>query len=254
LAALDELLNPRTLEGPLTPLEKPAHVERWAPQFGQKATPGRRGRPGAAGGGGAVAVGGAVVAVGLLAATGWWYTRPPGTPVAAATPAGSAASPAPGPTSTVAPTAAAPTTIAAGPTTLVSVPVTIPPTLAPSPVAALPPPPAGARDPRRLLEDGSYPEAARAFASKVRAAGRGGASIQLLIACSTDTIQKAVQSGAGEDLLIVPVNYHGRDCYRLLWGLYPSSDRASSALRSLPEYFRKGGASPKVIAASEIVP
>ena len=66
--------------------------------------------------------------------------------------------------------------------------------------------------------------------------------------------QKAATNAGGPELFIVPVSFKGRDCYRLCWGLYPSEGAAESALRTLPAYFREGGAKPRVIASREILP
>ncbi len=256
LAALDELLNPKGLEGPLAPLEKPAgKPDRWAPQFrgARGPTPGRRSgtdarRP--------VAIGAAAVIVLGLGAAGWYFTRQRPAVPAARPPSPSTAVATTLATAPAAPISTAPAATKGGPATS---PVGAAPPTAPgarpaaTPPTARPAAPAPA-DAHELLRSGRFPEAARGFTSTVEAAGRGAASIQLLVACSTDTIQKAVDAVPGNELLIVPVNYKGRDCYRMLWGLYPSPDRATTALRSLPEYFRQGGASPRVIAASEIVP
>jgi septal ring-binding cell division protein DamX len=122
-------------------------------------------------------------------------------------------------------------------------------------VAATPKPaPPAAADGHALLRTGNYPAAAKAFVSSTRAAGKSAAVIQLLIACSTETVQKAVDSGAASELVILPVNFKGRDCYRLVWGVYPSSARATAALRNVPDYFLSGGAAPKVLGASEVIP
>jgi septal ring-binding cell division protein DamX len=125
------------------------------------------------------------------------------------------------------------------------------PAPAPSPRAAAA---TGPTDPRALLRSGSYPEAARAFASSTRAAGKAAAVIQLLVACSTETVQKAVDNASGPELFILPVHYKGRDCYRLCWGVYASEARATAALRGVPEYFRNGGATAKVLGAAEVLP
>jgi septal ring-binding cell division protein DamX len=109
-------------------------------------------------------------------------------------------------------------------------------------------------DARALLRGGRYPEAARAFVSSARAAGKGAAVIQLLVACSTETIQKAVDNASAPEILIFPVNFKGRECYRLCWGLYPSESRASAALRTVPDYFKSGGATPRVLSVSEVAP
>jgi hypothetical protein len=67
-------------------------------------------------------------------------------------------------------------------------------------------------------------------------------------------VQKAVTNVSSPELFIVPVKFQGRDCFRLCWGLYPSAAQAASAARSLPEYFRKGGATPRVMSAAELQP
>jgi septal ring-binding cell division protein DamX len=89
-------------------------------------------------------------------------------------------------------------------------------------------------------------EAAQEFASGLKKSG-AQFSIQILVACSTETIQKANQSVPGDELYILPVTFKGRSCYRLCWGSYPTEEAAAAALRALPEYFRRGGATPKVM-------
>lgn len=282
LAALDELLNARSLEGPLAPLEKPAPTEeRWEPRFGQPA-PGR---------GGArsrrmspLVVGGAAVIVLALAGGAWLYltqasTAPSGaarpSAARAATGAPSAApSPAPGSPATsdasspspgaaaVPPSAAAPSpvapTAAALPSPARTAAASAPPTARPptsAPIAAASDTPGGGLgDARSLLQQGRLDEAARGFVTNIKKASGGSFSIQILVACSGETVQKAVENVPAPELYILPVNYKGRDCYRLCWGLYESQARADSALGSVPDYFRKGGAAPRVVPASGLMP
>jgi hypothetical protein len=273
LAALDSLLNSRTAEGPLTPLEKPALVsDRGAPSFARSGG-GRRESSSRA----PLFLGVAAVLL-VGAAAGWYYfnrmgprTRvasvpspaaPRATPSAAAllppsspdVGSAGAASPAVAATTSAATPPAVPTTTlpaaAATPAPPSPAARTTTPAPAPSPRAAT----AGAADPRALLRSGSYPEAAHAFASSTRAAGKSAAVIQLLVACSTETVQKAVENASGPELFILPVNYKGRDCYRLCWGVYASEARAQAALHGVPEYFRNGGATPKVLGAAEVLP
>ncbi len=78
--------------------------------------------------------------------------------------------------------------------------------------------------------------------------------MQLLVACSEETIQKAVAAVPADELLILPVSYKGRSCYRVCWGLYASEEQAAAAGRSLPEYFRRGGAIPKVSPVASLLP
>ena len=122
----------------------------------------------------------------------------------------------------------------------------------PSPASQARTTPANLAEARTLLQSGNLDAAAQGFAATVKAAPASSASVQILVACSPETVQKAVQNAGSPELFIVPVHYKGRDCYRLCWGLYESASRAASAVPSLPEYFRKG-ATPRVIAASEIV-
>jgi uncharacterized protein DUF4388 len=246
LAALDDLLNPRTAEGPLTPLEKPGGADR--AQY-TRSGGGRRVRSSR----GPMLLGVAAVLLGVAAGAWFYLNRSPGRGgrVAAATsasPTTRATVPPPG-TAVASPTA----TAAGAPSTTGSA---APPTPAPVAAATARPPATSAIPPdaRGLLSAGHYPDAARAFATSARAAGKGAAVIQLFVACSAETVQKAVDNASGTELLILPVSYKGRDCYRLGWGIYPSQARAAAAVRTVPEYFRSGGAAPKVLAVSEALP
>jgi len=267
LAALDELLNSKSLEGPLTPLEKPGS-QAVIPAL-PRSRGGRRSRDSRL-----PALLGLGAFVLLLAAGGWYYfTKMAGGRghVAAATPVPIGPSPAPpttmaaaspvvtGPSMAPAASPSARTAaVSAAPVATLPPPVR-PPATTPTtvPAAATRPAPAvhaAAGDPRGLLRAGSYADAARGFAGTTRAAAKGSTVIQLLVACSTETVQKAVENAGGPELFILPVSLKGRECYRLCWGLYPSEARASQALRTVPEYFRSGGATPKVVAASDVVP
>ena len=61
------------------------------------------------------------------------------------------------------------------------------------------------------------------------------------------TVRKAADAVAQDELYIVPVDFKGRSCYRMGWGLYQEETRAASALRSLPDYFRQPGIVPRVV-------
>jgi len=273
LAALDALLNAKGLEGPLQPLPRPS-PERWSPQFGGRDRPAGGARAAGSSGRARAALIALALAGGVTGAFWYYFVRPqPGAS------ASSAASPAPTatPSAVVAdaspatrdggrpplasPTTAVPMRTAASPSpgspTLRTPP---PPVSTPPPVASPPPrPPAsgnqgGLREARAQLARGQLAEAARGFAAHLRAAPRGTTSVQLLVACSGETVQKAVSSVASPELYIVPVRFQGRDCFRLCWGLYTSPSQAASAARALPDYFRKGGATPRVMTAAELLP
>jgi hypothetical protein len=260
LAALDALLNPSASSiGAARPPERP-RAERWEPQF-RPAMPVRR----PAGRRRGIPVGPLLLGfLGLAgAAAGGYYflvLRPAqAAPVAVgpgATPPSVAA-----PTATTMPAAPSPSlqatlppaTAAAPPSTdpiAPRGPGTPPPTTAPR---AKPTPPAGG-DARGLLRSGAFGDAASSFAEDLRGKTRGLFSVQLLVACSEETIQKAVAAVPADELFILPVNYKGRSCYRVCWGLYASEEQAAAAGRSLPEYFRRGGATPKVSPIASLLP
>ena len=103
-----------------------------------------------------------------------------------------------------------------------------------------------------MLHKGQFAEAAQAFQSNLKE-GKATHSVQILLACSTETIQKAVGNVPGDELFILPIHYKGKDCYRLGWGLYDSEAKAGAGVHGVPEYFRQGGAKPKVVTVAEIL-
>ena len=103
------------------------------------------------------------------------------------------------------------------------------------------------------MRRGSLGPAAQGFAANVKAAASSPFTIQLLVACSTDTVQKALDKVAADDLYILPVNYKGKSCHRICWGLYDNENGADSAIRALPDYFRQNGATPKVVRTATLI-
>ncbi len=84
--------------------------------------------------------------------------------------------------------------------------------------------------------------------------GRGSYTVQLLVACADETVAKASQNVSAQELFIVPVEYKGRSCYRICWGVYENEAGAHAAVKSIPEYFRKGGATPKAVSTASVIP
>jgi hypothetical protein len=285
LAALDALLNPAA--GGKRPSAERPRQEKFEPQFRPPTTPPRR-----AAARSAPSVGSRIplIAAGLagvlLATVAAWYfllrspephpapapattlaavpttTLPPTTlaPSAAPSPAATAAAVAvstPAPVAVATPTPAPPPAPTPRPTAAaVATPA---PTPIPTPRPAATPPPRaasaqGAGDGHALLKQGSFPEAARSFASSLAPGSRGRFSQQLLTACSTDTIAKAVQAVPENDLFILPVTFQGRSCYRLCWGVYDTRAAAEAGRRSVPAYFTQGGTNPRLSPLNELIP
>lgn len=236
-SALDIILDAKTHEGPLEPLERP---------ISPRLSPGDRHASRAVGAAGLSRVvwfGGAAGVLVLVAGVTWFFFLRRTQPQAVA-----GVSPPPH----EAPASSQPTTTVASPSLAVS------PTASTATVAAPTPSPAAAEPPtaraRRLLRAGQFSEAAGTFLINVKEAPKGTFTVQLFVACSAETVQKAVDAVDSMELFILPMNYQGRSCYRLCWGLYPQEARAASAIGSLPEYFRKGGASPRVLPSTQVVP
>jgi hypothetical protein len=254
LAALDALLDPRTLEGPLEPLER-APEPRWTP-------PDRSVRARRTESGGlqrAALFGGVIFAAAAIGFGVVWYLRQP------AGGNGTASGPSAPPTTLA---ASAPTTLRALPATPAPVATATPAPVRATPIPATPVPATPAPTPipappvsggdvsaaRSQLRQGLLDDAAQGFAAHLRSAPASTASIQLLVACAPETVQKAVAAVDAAELFILPVSYRGRDCYRMCWGLYESAGNASASVRTLPEYFVRGGASPRIMTRAELIP
>lgn len=268
LQALDAFLHARSAEGPLEPLEHRSSApaaRSSAPQSRRaRRRPERHVNPWLLGVAGALAL----VAV---AATAWVRLGPgvpeplrrfaglatptptPRRPAAVATPPPVAPSPTLAQASPIqAETpAAAPTPLPAG-----APPAASPVRQAPTPAPAATPPVASrsaVTDASALLRDGDLAAAGQAFVARL-SERRGAWSVQLLVACQADTVQKAVANTGAEALMVLPVAYKGRACHRLLWGLYGSEQEARGAVASVPGYFVQNGARPTPVAAAKVLP
>ena len=252
-AALDALLN-----APAVPAS-PAPAGRRAPRADAwSAPPSRPAARRTTTGPSPLILGGATVVLVAAAAAAAWYVWGR-TPASAGGRTAATRPPATAPV-TVPPSTPRPMTASAAPpaTTPANPRATAAPSLRETPMPPTPnvggarTPPASLADARALLKGGNLEQAAQGFVATVKAAPARSASVQILVACSPETVEKAVANAGSPELFIVPVNYQGRACYRLCWGLYESEASAASAVRSLPEYFRKG-AKPRVVGAAEIV-
>jgi hypothetical protein len=269
LAALDALLNPATTPRPLEPAKAPSRSGRWEPQFQSMARPRRPTRSQTPP---VLLISLAVGAIAIIAAGSWYYlnfVQAPPAPEpkvaqarASTPPSPTASAPVPPPSPSdlpgAAPTAAPSAALApSGPTPSTTPTATPPPTPPPTPKAMAPPASPLDSGPvteaRSLMRKGSLGPAAKGFAANVKAAVGSPFTIQLLVACSADTVQKALDKVAADDLYILPVSYKGKSCHRICWGLYDTETGADAATRSLPDYFRQNGATPKVVRTTTLL-
>ena len=239
LAALDQILNPKAERSAVLDKSVADAAARPSSRSGGKSSGSRSARRSTSSRAPLFLGIGAVLA--LAAAAGWFFVLRPRNEGSDARADASTVTTVPAPVSA----GTVPTTVPD------AAPVAAPSAAAPPPATA---PPAPGGDARALLQGGNYPEAARLFTADLKAAGRSAVTVQILIACSTETVQKAVESVGAMELLIVPIRHQGRDCYRLAWGTYPTAGQATAAMRMLPGYFRQPGVKPKVVPVSEIAP
>jgi len=79
--------------------------------------------------------------------------------------------------------------------------------------------------------------------------GAFGYAIQLELACEEATVTKALRADpSGRQIWIVPYDFRGRSCYRVLWGRYKTLPKARDAKTSVPAMFLRGGNHPAVIS------
>lgn len=115
--------------------------------------------------------------------------------------------------------------------------------------AAAPRPAGGGYD---ALKAGRLAEAAAGFES-VAQSKSAEFSVQLLVACSPQTIEKAIQNDPSTELFILPATIAGKPCHRLMRGFFKTSGEATQAVASLPGYYVAEGAKPKAVQVKSVL-
>jgi septal ring-binding cell division protein DamX len=74
-------------------------------------------------------------------------------------------------------------------------------------------------------------------------------SVQLELACEVETLQKAWSwdKPAGT-MWILPTQYRGRTCFRVLWGHYATIAQAQAAKARVPSFFLAPNNRPTVVS------
>ena len=101
-----------------------------------------------------------------------------------------------------------------------------------------------------LAERGLLPGGAGASRRASGASGKGSYSVQLLVACSEETVPEGHPERPGAGALHPAGRLQGPLVLPVCWGVYDSEAEARSAVQEIPDYFRKGGASPKAVATA----
>jgi len=78
---------------------------------------------------------------------------------------------------------------------------------------------------------GAVSLAARVMEDRERIESGGGEyTVQLMVACSPETVHNMLaHAGGSADLYVLPTVHQGRSCYLLSWGVYPTREAAESA-------------------------
>jgi hypothetical protein len=130
-----------------------------------------------------------------------------------------------------------------------------PPSPPPEPQLAEPPPrlESAPAEARALLGKGDLDEAADLFLDYARRRAAETFTIAIGLFCERENVVRIVDDvGEPSDLLILPVSYRGRSCYRLVWGEYSTFGDAQEALSTIPLELRAPNQLP--VAFSRVVP
>jgi septal ring-binding cell division protein DamX len=123
--------------------------------------------------------------------------------------------------------------------------ITQTPVAAPSPSAPLP---------LQLLRSGDLPAAARAWQRELSGQPSSRFTIQLELACRTETIADILTALPDpSQLRVIPLQFKGQTCYRVLCGLYASETAAREAINEVPRAFRDQRFPPRVMRLAEIL-
>jgi hypothetical protein len=99
----------------------------------------------------------------------------------------------------------------------------------------------------QLAAAGNLPEAAKVWKRDLNKE-RKSLTIQVEIACQAKTVMEALSLfGASSPVYVVPLNFKGQSCYRVLYGTYKSQAQAENDRASLPQEFLQQPSPPKVI-------
>jgi septal ring-binding cell division protein DamX len=102
------------------------------------------------------------------------------------------------------------------------------------------------------MKAGRLAEAASGFES-IAQSHRAEFAVQLLVACSAQTVEKAIQNDPSPELFILPATMAGKPCHRLMRGFFKTNDEATRAVSALPAYYVAEGAKPKAIPLQTVL-
>ena len=138
----------------------------------------------------------------------------------------------------------------------------VPERTAPTEPTQPPPPPPPARERQQpeprpgalqrataLLVEGNHFQAANEFLAYVRQNAMNKFTIRIGLYCELDNVtRQVVESSASPQLFVLPAEFEGRQCYRVVWGVYDSQADAQRGLSTVPSAIRAPGQIPVPLA------
>lgn len=107
--------------------------------------------------------------------------------------------------------------------------------------------------PRTLAETGHLPEAALVWQSSL-IGEKEKYTLQIVLACQEKTVLDSLHAlGDSPTVMIVPADFKGQTCYRVIHGTYPSESEALAAKDALPNAMRGRKLQAQVVSISRIV-
>jgi hypothetical protein len=145
-------------------------------------------------------------------------------------------------TSSVAPRAGAASPPSATPTSKPPDPVaSSPPSGAPKPPPTSTPRTGSGGDGRALLKSGNLAAAARAFQQEISSGSAEKFTLAIGLYCNEENAGRLVAGASGSsEIYVLPTLVEGRNCYRVIWGLYDSREAAERGIPSIPNGLRAG--------------
>ncbi len=100
---------------------------------------------------------------------------------------------------------------------------------------------------REKLKKGDYNGAAKKGLAAIKSEDSSKYTIQLELVCQKQSIAKAFEfAPKGSKFFVVPTNFHGRNCFKICWGIYSTESEAKQAISELPDYFLTQDYKPQI--------
>jgi septal ring-binding cell division protein DamX len=119
----------------------------------------------------------------------------------------------------------------------------------PTALAASRPTPAAARPAEPVSESrAEWVKRAERDRKKLETDRRAHYAVQLELVCEVDSLAEAWKHDKNQTMWLLTTNHAGRDCFRVLWGRYPTLEAAKKGKSAIPAYFVTARNRPAVVS------